>query len=250
MIGKKKIGRPPRHWADKARTHVWYFALSRLTGLSDYALDKKFVTNAMGEVADEANVFRKIRTNALLPGRGSAKKVAENLIVKVDSDPELSGLKAVYDWKFWDYLQNMPNSLTQANVQLEGALVKLGIKRVRIEDADEYLGNLTLSLENCYLQCLSIALSSIEEFTRLWLLALLLREADLARNSAITELLRRQFDTAADVFFNSYLPVDLAQIYYLEAVQQVCFTGGLLLPHETSLRSIFEKQCARPLIRS
>lgn len=248
MAGQKKAGRPSRHWADKARTLLWYYAVSRRSGLSDYALDKKFVKSGDVEVAEEPSVFGKIRRAALLPGRGSSGKAAIGLIAKVDGDPGLRGLRAVYDWGFWDYLQQMPTSLTVAHAQLEKCLEALGVKRARLADAEKFLGNSTLTSESCYLQCLEIALESFGDFTRLWLLALLVREADLARNAAITELLRRHFDTAADVFFHSYFPLDDARVYYQEAIQQVCFGAGHLLPGETSLRSRLEKQCAWPLL--
>lgn len=249
MAGPKKAGRPPRHWADKARVLFWYHAVSRRSGLSDYALDKKYaVLDGLG--SEDRGVFRKIRRGALLPGRGAADPASIALIANVDRDPYLRGLRAAYDWQFWDYLQKMPTSLAKAHAQLEASLKALGLRRVRVAEAEIALGNFTLSPEACYLQCLESAMRTFDEFTNLFLLSMLVREADLARNTAITELLRRHFDAAADVFFHSYLPVDDAHVYYQEAIQQVCFGAGHHLPSETSLRKRLEWQCAWPLLPS
>ena len=138
----------------------------------------------------------------------------------------------------------------KAHAQLEASLKALGLRRVRVAEAEKALGNFSLTAEACYLQCLESAMRTFDEFTNLFLLSMLVREADLASNTAITELLRRHFDAAADVVFHSYLPVDDAHVYYLEAIQQVCFGVGHHLPSDTSLRKRLEWQCAWPLLLS
>ena len=237
-LNPKPKGRPSRHWVDGLRARIWYEAVKRRTGLSDYELDSRFASypDEYGVTKRPTDVFARIRRLGNLPSRGSHPRASHDLVAGVNE--RVQGSQAIYEAVFWDLLKNPP-SLTNTHEQLQICLFEMHMQRVPWSVAERMFAAFAASKvdeRSGYSVCLKAALKPLGILDQMRLLALLTREADLSNNAQATELTRGFFDESLEGFLCGILGTEDGLDAYHLAIEEYLFGSRSVMPAEIDLR--------------
>lgn len=133
--------------AGRARAVFWYYAVRHLSGLSDEALDRKFVM--MGSDGYERGIgrphaFRRIRVFGADPGYRETRRAAEGLddrpirdfrlVDVVAREPGLEHTRAVYESPFWRLITPPAPTLDEIQRIIANLLDAAGLYRATDQD--------------------------------------------------------------------------------------------------------------------
>jgi hypothetical protein len=252
-LSPKKRGRPPTHWSDRLRVRLWYWEVRALTGLPDYELDMRFgFPDGVERLsAERPRIFEGIRTRGTVPARGAHWRSSRDLIECVASAPGLEYTKTLYESEFWGLVKSPPRSLHEINPRVDAFLRLHQLRRVPILEvlaALEQQGRNNLDHRSCFNLCLSISLKDLDYLERLTGLILLYRQADLAGNLEVIELLRSYLDEALDFFLARRLEAAQAMDYYALLVEELMFGARGVGKDELRIRAGVELNVHDPVL--
>lgn len=248
---KKSRGRPPKHWAEKARVITWYYGVKRRTDWSDHKLDIEFAwpqkNRADRDAEERPRMFERIRTSGTTPSRGNHWRSTLDLIQVVEEHDLFKGTKEIYEAELWDFLKEDTPTLIQVKDRLTSLLNRCDLISLDASTSP-HLAELAMKLGSVelYEQCLNLSLKRISAFDQITLLWVLYRLTDRTQNWQIRSFLESTIDKWADLFFSTYLPYDQYCIFYYDSIETLI--NGRMDPSTTMARISFLEFESRKVI--
>lgn len=237
-----------------AKAKIWYWAIRKLSGWSDYKLDKAFAYSSdliSRDITgtDRPRVFERIRTDGKIPIWRGYITSEQELVERVSNHSLFRGMREIYESPFWDIVKRPPSTLRETNSIIESMLESYGLTRLPIFEYPELMEEAMQSSEYAVCnRCMTLSLSGLSPLERLTLLALLCREADFAGNTKAIELTRNHFDSEFDRFCHQYLEYSLALEVYYSGTNDFLFGERQTTRDDPSLRQSMETRTGWPII--
>jgi hypothetical protein len=216
-----KVGRPPKHWAEKARAWTWYQSVKQ-RGWNDSQLNKEFALSAeekseRNSALDIPRIFDRVRTRGKVSSHGTHWQSTQELINAVDQHPHFKGTKRLYEAEIWDIFQEETSASEVVEGRLDRIFKTYSLTRVNPslseELSEEYL---LVGPEQLFKWCLNISLKHVDDLNQIVLMWTLYQQSVQARNGKISEVLEEKIDAWLDVFFYTNLR-DHYQNFYTQA---------------------------------
>jgi len=212
------MGRKKKHWAELARSWIWYFEVKKRCGWTDYKLDVEFAWKQDARDGkpneDRPRTFECLRRSAQNPTSSYDRRGMAELVCAVEKNPLFQGTQVMYEADFWNLAQGISlhpdnvdaticrlldaNDLVRADACFETKIVHV---------MDEY------GLPVIYDRCLRLSLNRIDNFSQISLLwgSYLLSEP--SSNWKIRDVIKIIADQWFDNFFAKYLPEKHGHFY-------------------------------------
>jgi hypothetical protein len=215
-------GRPPIHWADKARLWAWYWTL-REVGISDYQLDLQFAwtkeQRETGDGSERPRVFDHIRKSARVPSnRGNCRSLDE-IMQAVEEDERFAGAKAIYEAQLWDLFKTEALDVEQSIERLALLFTRHGLRQIDPTALPFAESRLKIGEVKFFVRCTIFSTYQLPVMDAIAILWLLYLQSWHAENWEIRNLLESWLDHHLDKFFFAYLTHQDSQKFYLLATQ-------------------------------
>lgn len=249
----KSRGGQKKHWADITKVKIWYMKVKLRTGLTDYALNKRFAWRSLN-APSSSNVrvwtFERIGKEGREPqGRDPRWRSMGEILSAVDAEPELKGLRDIYDSNFWNFIKIEEISFKEIKYKLSSLFERYSLERVD----SRYDSNLRDAIAKhseieIYKVSLENTCTAMDDLSALELCWLLYLESRAVESSA-TCLIEGMLDRKVDDFFNEHIGSLIDHDFYMLTINSMRLVKIARTTADLNRIDKYKKNCLMPIIK-
>jgi hypothetical protein len=222
----KKLGQPPKHWAEMARVWALYEDVIKTTGLDDATLDKQYALSdavRMDGIKDlpRPRAFEGMRKSAskAREGRYYCRSMSE-IVAALDRNPDLKGIEEFYNAEMWDVFQedNPRDKYVDARIAR-----LLDTHSLEVVDPLEHQSTIDMGHkygnEALFKRSLELSTNGMHLVHQITLVWSLYQISTSSFNMDISPLLVAKADALLDKFFMSIFQYDRGLHFYASSIE-------------------------------